>query len=83
METKSATVGAFTSETLLLFPNREGAIDRLVGIYKDVVHKTGVSLTACFSFGFCYYSIFLIFNSPLCLNVGLSDRERLRQTGAS
>lgn len=22
---------------------REGAIDRLVGIYKDVVHKTGVS----------------------------------------
>lgn len=49
METKSAAVGAFTSETLLLFPNREGAIDRLVSIYKDVVHKTGVSLTACFS----------------------------------
>lgn len=26
-----------------LCSNREGAIDRLVGIYKDVVHKTGVS----------------------------------------
>lgn len=50
METKSATVGAFTSETLLLSPNREGAIDRLVGIYKDVVHKTGVSSTACSSY---------------------------------
>lgn len=25
---------------------REGAIDRLVGIYKDVVHKTGVSVVS-------------------------------------
>lgn len=28
---------------VLLCPHREGAIDRLVNIYKDVVHKTGVS----------------------------------------
>lgn len=28
-----------------LCSNREGAIDRLVGIYKDVVHRTGVSIS--------------------------------------
>lgn len=42
---------------------REGAIDRLVGIYKDVVHKTGVSLTAylsCLVSGvfFCFTLVF-------------------------
>lgn len=29
---------------LLFDSHREGAIDRLVNIYKDVVHKTGVSI---------------------------------------
>lgn len=33
----------FTEKNLmLLFVFREGAIDRLVNIYKNVVHKTGV-----------------------------------------
>lgn len=38
---------------LELFPGvvsyREGAIDRLVNIYKDVVHKTGVSIITSLS----------------------------------
>lgn len=35
---------AAVSSDSSLSSNREGAIDRLVGIYKDVVHKTGVNI---------------------------------------
>lgn len=64
METKSAAFDAFTSETLLLFPNREGAIDRLVNIYKDVVHKTGVSLNGMF---LIWCLLLLLFFTRLCV----------------
>lgn len=67
-----------------LFPDvshREGAIDRLVNIYKDVVHKTGVSVaTVTQRFLLCFSFLLL---SSLRLSVGLPDRERLRQPGAS
>lgn len=29
---------------------REGAIDRLIGLYKNAVYKTGVSIVICFNF---------------------------------
>jgi len=35
---------------VLLFVFREGAIDRLVNIYKNVVHKTGVRFFFSFFF---------------------------------
>lgn len=44
-----------------LFSNREGAIDRLVGIYKDVVHRTGVSVsTSLYSYAWSQHEITFI-----------------------
>lgn len=71
------TVNGFTSDPLTWFPHREGAIDRLVNIYKDVVHKTGVSVTVGLSRLVWAFSLI-----HLWFDAGLPDRERLRQAGA-
>lgn len=59
---------------LVVFCSREGAIDRLVGIYKDVVHKTGVSI---------FSSVFDPGKTSSlhvrCLSAGLPDAGRLRE----
>jgi len=55
-------------------PRREGAIDRLVNIYKDVVHKTGVSVSL--------YTVSVYTVSVYTVSVsGLPDGEWLRHPG--
>lgn len=44
-ETTFVSLCSAVSSDSSLCSNREGAIDRLVGIYKDVVHRTGVSIS--------------------------------------
>lgn len=62
---------------------REGAIDRLVGIYKDVVHNTGVSVNLAY---FTVRSLILSgFELSVCASVliGLPHRKWVCQPRAS
>lgn len=72
------------SHAFVCFLSREGAIDRLVNIYKNVVHKTGVIFLVLFlSILLFATKINLLFNHVILYFTGLSHRKWFCQPAAS
>lgn len=66
-----------------LFVFREGAIDRLVNIYKNVVHKTGVIFFSFLNICVLTTKIVQIFNHFILYFTGLPHRKWFCQPAAS